>query len=412
MSWVLILIIIYPFVVLQSIPKWTLLNFLLYLCSSLTWIICLQSIYHHSIKSWNIFGLFYFFSLWVNCFQLSDFQVEKTLFDFFAMFLGPLLFLLLLFSVEKIKVAPFNVKINLINLNFVYFVGVVSYCLICLHIGKTAGWRILAIQEEHRIISGNEFVVPYFSALRSILSWILVILAPYAKKRYAIIALAAIVVFSVILQVKRGDLIRILLFGGIYFIYQAKGMHNKKVKYGILGLVALTIIIFVLFGQWRIAQSGNNWQTINQITGIKFNSAFLAWLFGYLIIQFDVFSLSSSFLFFPNYKMEELWKLVAPSYSAQEWIVPINGFNAGTAFWGFVRDYGGFFIIEMFIFGFIINGLILLSKKTDCKGAYCFVCMLCALLVTGNYFTNRTIIAAIIFSNIIFLFTKNNKKEN
>ncbi|WP_147292318.1 hypothetical protein [Legionella hackeliae] len=345
--------------------------------------------------------------------QLSEVQTEKTIFDLYSMIVGPLGFLLLLFFFEKIKITSVTPSIPLVNLNLIYIVFIILYCVVSVHIESIVGWRITAIQAEHRIISGDRFVVPFFSGFWSILGWSLVILAPYVRKRYAITAIALIFIISGILHVKRGDIIRVLLFFIIYYVSTSNIQVNKQThRYLILfALSVITVVIFVIFGQWRLAQSGNDWQTIINISGVRINSAFVAWLFGYLIIQFDVFSLSTKALASPLYVPND-WGVLMTSDSlpTTSEMVPINGFNAATAFWDFVRDYGALFWLEMFIFWGIAVLLLGLSKKTNCKSAYCFTAMLCALMIFGNYFASRSIVLAIVVSNLIFFISNKNQK--
>jgi hypothetical protein len=397
----------YPLLVCNSIEKWTLINFIIYSVSLLIAIFCFISIHSSRASAWSLFGICYFLSLWLNSLQLSEFQVEKTVFDLYIMISGPLVFLLMLMFIEKIKVVPFQTQFKFFELNFLYIGFIFSYIILSLYIHSLVGWRLDAIQEHNKIISGDEFVVPVFSGLWAVISWIMVILAPHAKKRYAAIAIFLIIVFSGILHVKRGDIIRILLFFIVYllatkqdFFQQAKGKRSL-----IIALIIMSVVLFVLFGQWRLAQSGNNAQTIIDITGVRIESAYVAWIFGYIIVQFDVFSLSTSALVSFPYSMNDLQILFSPISTAlalDDPLIPINGFNAGTAFWSFYRDYGSLFFIEMFVFWLVISSLLLLSKKTNCKGAYCFTCLLCALMVFGNYFSNRSMIIAIILSNITY----------
>lgn len=413
----ILIVSMYPLLVFTSIEKWTLINFFIYSCTLLISIFCLESIRRNCATSWNLFGFCYFFCFWLNTLQFSELQVEKTLFDLYAMLCGPLIFIFLLMFSEKIRVNPVRIKSSFLSLNCWYVLFITFYLLFTFYIHKKVGWRIDVIRNEHRIVSGNEFVVPFFSGLWSTIAWMLVILAPHVKKRYAVIAIILICIVSGILHVKRGDLIRIILFFIIYFLTtKSAGIKSEtRKKYMVAFLIVMGIIIFVTFGQWRLAQSGNNDQTIINLAEVRANSAFLAWLFAYSIVQFDVFSVSSAALQSIPYQLTDFDKLFMPISSVSSVLdnplIPIKGFNAGTAFWSFVRDYGCLFFVEMVVFGLMISLLLFLSKKTDCKGAYSFICMLCALMVFGNFFSNRSMILAIIFSNIIYFISKNSNTK-
>lgn len=214
---------------------------------------------------------------------------------------------------------------------------------------------------------------------------------------------------------KRGDIIRVFLFS-IIWLLSSKNSYarpfNLKKYLGIFLFGLAIIIIFVLFGQWRLAQSGNSANAIIDLTQVRLNNVYFAWLFAYLIIQFDVFSFSVAALQKIPYSMNELHHLFTSIYpEGYNSLIPIKAFNAGTGFWSFYRDYGNFFFLEMLVFWFLIIGLIWLSKKTECQGAYYFICLLSALMIFGNYFCSRSMILAIIFSNIIYFISYDKKSK-
>lgn len=403
-----LVMILYPILVLSNDDKWSVVNFLIYSSTLFVTMVCLESIRKTNLQAWSWFGFCYFSCFWLNTLQLSSLDIPKTLYDFYIMFLGPLVFMFLLQWSEHIPVSTFKIKTRFIDLNFIYILLIVLYIYLSFFNYLNVGWRVTLIQETHSIISGDKFTVPISSGLWSVIAWTLLILSPHVKKSHAITAIIAIVIFSCILHVKRGDLIRIILFYITYFLMtknnESKFPFNKKLL--ILALIISGVTLFVVFGQWRLAQSGSNAQTIINITGVKIDSVFVAWLFAYIIVQFDVFSLSSAALNSISYQFTDFNSLLMPISSVtdkpENTLIPIKGFNAGTAFWSFVRDFGSLFFIEMILFWFLISGLIWVSKKTDCKGAYSFICMLCALMIFGNYFSNRSMILAIILGNIIY----------
>ena len=400
------LLLCYPLVVFSCEAKWTFINLFIYSYSSFLFIYCFLTLQNSRVQTWNLLGFCYFLPLWLNTLQISSMQVEKGLLDLCIIILGPILFVLLLKHTEKISMLPVRFKLNLININYIYMLFIFIYISLSFYIYSKVGWRFDAIRIEHRIISGTQFVVPIFSGVLVTLSWSLVILSVHVQKKYACLAISCICFFSGILGVKRGDIVRIILFFVIYYLASKNPdkEYNSFRKFIIIFFMgSIFVAVFVVFGQWRLAQSGNTEHIIIEMTGVRVDNAYLAWLFAYLIIQFDVFSLSvASVKSFPYY-MLDMHELLTSTFSeTYNSLVPIRGFNAGTGFWSFYRDFGNFFFLEMIVFWFLISFLVFLSKKTGCKGAYFFICMLCALMVFGNYFSNRSMILAIIFSNIIY----------
>lgn len=402
----LVFLACYPFLVFPSEAKWTLINFFIYFCSSFLCISCFLSCKKMGIQSWNLFGSVYFFSLWLNTLQLSTLQVEKNLLDIYTLLVGPTIFMLLLRFMEKITISSPRLILKIININYIYVILTTVYILLSFYNYTQVGWRFDAIQSQHRIVSGEEFVIPFFSGMWATISWVLVILSPHVKKKAAFIALICIFIFSGILHVKRGDIVRIFLFLIIFLLssktFFSKSSFRKFIPFFLFGFV---LIIFVVFGQWRLAQAGSDGTAILNLTEMRIENVYLAWLFGYLVVQFDVFSLSAASLQNIPYLMLDLHQLLTSNLPELEPLIPIKGFNAGTMFWSFYRDFGSFFFVEMFVFCFLISGLVWLSKKVCCKGAYYFVCLLSALSVFGNYFCNRSMVLAIIFSNMIYIFS-------
>src|SRR5690606_12503385 len=182
-------------------------------------IISFKSISTSGLKTYNVFLLFYFAALFTSTFQLSDLQTDTTIYDFYYYFFGPVIFSIVLYFFENRKNTVVYNKIEVIDVNKLYVIFLVIYLAVKIYIGFKLGWRIDSLKFGNTYLkSGSEYVIPGVSGFVAIIQWMLLIFAPYVKRKYVIVAILAIIVLSGILHVKRGDIIRVTMFLIIWFI--------------------------------------------------------------------------------------------------------------------------------------------------------------------------------------------------
>jgi len=408
-SSVLLFSFLYIFIVFESINKYNSINFLLYIISLIVVVFSIYSIKKKNINSYNIFLLFYFFALFLNTINLSSKQFLKTPEDLYYFLLSPFIVVIFLYISENIQVEKLSLK-NVVkfNVNSVYVVLLTSYILLKLYIGMKMGFRIMDYSDISRIVSGSDYVIPGISGISVILQWTLVILIPYVKKRYSILAIISIIILSGILNVKRGDIIRLLIFLLIYYTFIKIQLHqltSKKIIH-LFVYISIFIAIFIVFGQYRMEARGGTDSIIIEYLGSRIDTPSVAWLYSYFAFNFEILKLNYAIP--ASYSFIHLNEIFGASLSRETLGLEttISGFNASTFIGPYVLDFGRFFFFELFFFSVLISLLILIIRKIDFLGLYIFIAMLMSLMIFGDYLVNRAMIMSIIFALILFPFLK------
>ncbi|WP_230861035.1 hypothetical protein, partial [Vibrio harveyi] len=111
-----------------------------------------------------------------------------------------------------------------------------------------------------KIPSGDKYSIPGISGVSAVLQWTLLVLVPFVKKRYSIVAIMSIIVLSGILHVKRGDIMRVMLFLSIYSIskYLTKNKISIMFIFKCLFVLGFTLFVFSAFGQYRLEARGGD----------------------------------------------------------------------------------------------------------------------------------------------------------
>lgn len=398
--------------------KLSIINIFISFSSSFIFLISIYNfLIDRDLKSHTLFFFIFFLGLYINTFMLSIYQLEKTIEDIYYLIFGPFLFGLLLYFFETKKIKTYFKCTPLINIDLVYLLFLLSYISIKVYIGMTLGWRISYLLASTYLIDGGNFTMPGYSGLAAILQWLLLIFSSYTKKRYVVLAVIAILVFS-ILHVKRGDIMRMLFFLILQTIANFKEIKKynlkraKKIKKWVISIIIISVIVFIYAGNLREeAKGAGTVDSLSQNIGIKDASPFLIWFYGYLPINYDVvryyYNISHS------YEPTALSYLFMPEQE-EDYTYSINGFNASTFLRTFIIDYGEFYFIELLILSLIIGVIIILCRKEKNKGTYTFVLLIISFFFFGNYFESRSIFFPILLSLIIFPFLKikNNKSSN
>ena len=370
-------------------------------------VLSLISIYHAKIKSYNLFSLVYFSALFTSTLKLSIYQTNKSELDAYYFFVGPVLFVTILFIFDHLPKVRFKNPVKLFQIENVYLFLLVLYISIKVYIGFSVGWRIESILYDTFLGQGNEFTIPGLSGIAAISQWLLLIFTPYVRRRYVVIAIISIIILSGILHVKRGDIMRVFSFLMIYFVYKQsyfEGFSKRKIGKFIL-FVSLIIFSFVALGNLREDARGSDSSEFSNNIGIKDSSSAIAWFYGYVSINFEVVRLYFNRI--PtNYPTSLVNTIFGEQVSDNTFSPSINGFNASTFISSFIVDYQVFYFVEMILFALILGLLIYFVRCFNLYGTYIFILSILSFCFFGNYFESRSIFLAIIFSMLLFPFLK------
>lgn len=388
-------------------------NFLIGILSLSLVYFAVKSILAKQVTSHNVFLLFFFGSMFTSTWALSSFQTSKSIEDVYFYFFGPLCFALVLYLFERKKNINLRKIKPFVNVHLIYLAFLFAFICIKLYIGFTVGWRINSLSDSTYLESGSEYVIPGISGIAAILQWQLLIFAPYVKKKYVICAIIAIVILTGILHVKRGDVLRLMMFLFIWFLNnQLKGKAfsvGKKVK--ALVIVVIGFLLFVESGNFRQDARGGSENDLKSNIGMKDAPISLAWFYGYVSINYEV--VRYYFNSKPSNSPNSILSLLSSDDDGKppEDTHSINGFNASTFISGFVKDYNYLYFLEMIAFGIIIGIILIVIKSQGFLGGYLFILSLLAFSFFGNYLSNRSIFLSILLSICIYPIL-NKKQEN
>ncbi|WP_448105366.1 hypothetical protein [Pedobacter panaciterrae] len=404
-----VLLVIIPLMLSEDI-----VNFIVSILSLIFTYFSILSINRNNLKSYNVFALFYFGALFTSTWSLSSFQTPKNIHDIYFYFIGPSCFILVLYLFEikqKIylpKVKPF------LNIHLLYTVFLVIFIGVKLYIGFTVGWRIDSLKDSTYLESGRDYVIPGVSGLVAIIQWQLLIFAPYVKRKYVICAVVAIVILTGILHVKRGDVIRLMMFLFIWFLnnqLNGKGYSlGKKVK--TIVIIIFGFLLFVESGNIRQTARGGSMNDLKSNIGMNYAPVSVAWFYGYVSINFEVVR------YYFNTNPSNAPSSITSLFSGEDETTEvsdnhsINGFNASTFIAGFIKDYNYLYFLEMTFFGLIIGTLLVIIKGQEFIGVYLFILSFLALSFFGNYLSNRSIFFAILSAMVLYPFLRLKKSNN
>lgn len=403
----LILFLLYPMIVFDSINKYNPVNFLLYAFSLIIILYSIGSIRYQNINTYNIFLLFYFSALFLNALNISTKQFLKDEEDLYFLLVGPIVVFSFLYVFENIKIIAVKFKsLNVINVDLFYIVVLFLYIFLKLYIGMQVGFRITNFDDISVIESGTKYTLPGISGVSAIMQWLLIIFIPYVKKRYSIIGVISIIVLSGILNVKRGDIIRLAIFIFLYYTFikiQLKQFNSKKIVQIIAGIFFI-LIVFTQFGENRMEARGGEAGIIVSYLGSRVDSAFISWIYSYFAFNFEILKFYQTMT--PSYEMIHLYDILGENLARESLGLEtsISGFNASTFLSPFILDYGYFYFLEIMLFSLIAGFFVYISRKLNFLGLYIFIMMLMSLMVFGDYLFNRSIFMSMMAAICIYPF--------
>ncbi len=398
-------IVFYFIIVFDSINKYNPINFFIYVLSFIIILGSIYSIKKSNIKSYNIFLFSFFLALFLNTFNLSSKQLEKEVVDIYYYFVGSLFVGIILYLFEHIRVKTVYFK-NFVSfdINSVYIVLIILFVLTKFYIAyNVGGFRIFNYDQFD---FGDKYVVPGFSGASVILQWSLLIFLPYVKKKYAILAVLLIVILSGILNVRRGDIVRVFIFLIIYYIFIKIHFKqlNLKFLFNVFLIIIFTSIIFTIFGEYRLDARGVENGSIIEFLGSRINSTLFSWIYGYLTFNFEV--IKFYYELGPLYEFTTFKDLIF-SVEEEKYIdIGISGFNATTFLKNYIIDFGYLYFYGLFFYSFIVGLIILFSRKINFFGMKIFIFSMLFFNLFGDHIMHRSIFMSIIFCFILFPFIR------
>lgn len=395
----IILLITYPFFVFESDNYFNPVNIFLYVLSGVLLLWALSSVCIDNINGVNVFVVFYFGSMFFNTFNLSEKQHYRELIDIYYFMLAPLILIFFIYWAERVKVNTRNISIGFkFEVNKLYLFILSIYISLKLYIGFKVGFRIMDYGDVTMIPSGDRYTIPGISGVSAVLQWTLLVLVPFVKKRYSALAVVCIIVLSGILHVKRGDIMRVMLFLSIYSI--SKYLSSNKVSTSFLikcfSFLFLILLTFTIFGQYRLAARGGDASVILTYLGSRVDSVLVAWVYSYFSFNFEVLK-----LYFDIEPVYNFTHILSPFISFGDTPtvggVTISGFNAATFIAPIILDFGVFYPIELVFYSLFISLSIVSFRVLGFSGARYFIYTMLALMIFGDYFYERSIILSIIF---------------
>lgn len=377
-------------------------NIMIAVLSAIVLLFVLKSFKLHGMKSYNVFLLMFFFCLLFNTTKLSRLQGDKSLMDIYVFFVGSFFFLFPIYVIEKARL-PYLKERGVLNLNILFPILLAIFLLLKIYITMKIGFRLDLLLNENPFMKLEAPTVPGFSGWAMSLQWILVMYSPLIKKKWAAILVVSVVVFS-ILQVSRGDIMRMCTFYFLYYIFQlvnGKGYNlTKTLKKG-LPVILFILIAFIVLGNMRSNVRGKEDYVVVDNLESKISNVGFAWIYSYFVINYDVIRLFYKDI--PTNQPNALLDLIK-GRDSDDYHDGLNGFNASTFFSRFVRDYQELFWTEVLIFGLIVAFIILLVKMIKANCVYVFICTFLFMSPFGNYLGNRNIFISIILALLFHLF--------
>jgi len=258
------------------------------------------------------------------------------------------------------------------------------------------------------MVPGDKYTVPGISGLSALVQWLLVIFLPYVKKRYSVLAVISIIVLSGIMNVKRGDIMRVSVFILFYFtlIKIRHSQFNFSIFFHLFALIATILAVFIIFGEYRTESRGGEAGLIVTYLGSRVDSVFISWIYSYFALNFEVLKLN--YCIPADYASFHLHEIFGANLSREALAMQtsISGFNASTFIGPFVLDYGIFYPLEIIPFAVIAGAFIYTSKKLNFTGLYIFMLMLMALMIFGDYLISRSMLMSMMLAIFIFPFLK------
>lgn len=395
------------------------INLSIFLASLISSDLGIYLFFKWGINNFSVFIILYGISLAVNTFHLSSMQTVKTIADFYYLFFGGFLFsLFLLWGEKQNKRGIIDTKIYL-SADMVADVLLVLYVLLYINIFSRTGIRLFSGQYISK--QTPSFIIPGASGAAAMLTWVLLMLIPKVKTYKKILIVGITILFSGIFMFKRGDIMRILMFTILYYMFDnKKKIFSTKFLKNIVFILLTLIIVFFSLGNLRTKMRGSGTETESDISidnlikgNVKMGNA--GWIYAYTAINFDVLKLyytespenKFSTLLLPIKRISGGNKSVEDFINRPSDLMKrgINGLNGATFLSNYVLDLGILFILEITVLGFIVAFLIRITKYYSCTGPYIFILLLTAITVMGDYYTVPNYVYSLCVGIVLDVFT-------
>lgn len=360
---------------------------------------------------WVFFSTYYA-SLAVSCLQLSQLQHEKSFYGAYYYFLGPLIFGAILSAIDAASErfprlgARFKLDGNKLALCLILL-----YVMIRCYVGWQMGFRLFH-RPNGLLLPGDAFDVPGVSGLGSALQWSILMILPFARPRTVVMGIAAVFLFSIVLHVKRGDLVRVGLFLALVFMRRARIELRPAFLAKLIAVAFISLSVFSLFGRARENMRGGEF-SLQTFVQSRFDSDPVNWALAYSALNFDVLTLhiENEHLGKPYYLTIPIRRLLGDRsyvpYFDDLGAVRLGGLNGGTFLSVFVRDLGPLYVIELGLFSILVCSLFVFSKRNQLYGVQCFIGMIICLFGFGNYMFEPSMFYAVVmvlFLHLLFAF--------
>ena len=401
-----VMITVYFFIEVLLKCEFNSINMLLVFISTFFGGQAVWDIHEKGVNLSNVYVICFFGALLLNNLNISGLQKEKKIIDLYYFLFGPVIFLNILKLPEHLKIKIF--KKACLNGDFICLILTIL-CILCKwDIFKQTGIRL--ISNSWLSTQSNVFIIPGRSGIANMLMWLTVMMFPIAKKKWIKILMAVVPVLCCVLSAKRGDLMRIFIFYGIYWMGSyGKYFLTKRNFTRLIIIIFIMLISFGLIGNFRQKKRGWTTTTIGTLLESKINNDIVNWTYGYTAINFDVLkqeyidqdkNIEFKALLVPMMRLFEGNEAVENYYESYS-TNGLNGFNAATFLGDFIRELGVFYFIDVVLLGLIVAGLDILCSISGFKGGHILLIMMVALTCFGNYILNVNLFFTLIVGVIL-----------
>lgn len=258
---------------------------------------------------------------WLSTLKISSMQ-EPLQTDFLVFLAIHLLLLAIAIGMASLVRPRSNIPAEetgyLVNLAVYAFIAIASY------ISITAGLRLTDFLAGEKL-SGDLYRIPGLSGLQGLLSIIILCCFSYLNRFNKILFITLIILIAII-DVKRGETIRIVTFVIFYNIIINPKNSGRLFIFTLIGL-----FIFVVLGEARQGLYSTDF-SISDVMESKINIGPLDWIYGYFGINISVLQEYFYSTSGPAGYFQTLTGLILNTGLPELEPISIRGFNAGTAF--------------------------------------------------------------------------------
>lgn len=347
-------------------------------------------------KEFSITGFFlvtYFLTLAVNNLNLNIYQEYKTFQDMYFFFGGGILFA----AVTSIRFKKL-VKIPSFGFDIQWVAIGISLLYIALQVRIFMETGIRFVSDEWSSIYSDNYVIPGLSGVTEVLRWCSLMFIADSKNKYYKIFFVLSAIIATILNAKRGDAMRILIFLGVLYFYKIDYSQKKKIMLKIIASILAILCIHSGWGAYREMKRGaSEYAVVHHNKRNITNNEFIRWVYGYSAMSFE--TLKQAYIENPYENNFGIGALKSPfiritggneaileEEAKYHDISMRGGANAATFLCRFVKDGGYFFFVGVTILGIYIAFLESICRSNQLVGGHAFLLMLTFISQFGNYY--------------------------